>query len=449
MLALFFRPYFRLTGRTAIYYGPKLPHTPFFMTLVAVIDVETTGLNPYRHHRIIEIAALSVSLDGTVVREFVTLINPDRDIGPTRIHGITSGEVLAAPRFEEIAGGLLHALEGCVAIAGHNVRFDHSFLGAEFGRLGYSFPAGPLLCTMHLAGGGSLSGACSDYGVAFEGEAHSARVDAFATSQLLVSLLNDAPNLSAEILNWSPIDWPDVPRMAARLLPRRDSRQHQATKPTYIQALLNRVLPDLPPAEALSATLSYTALLDRILQDRCVDEEEANALIELAARWKLSPKQIQTINQDYLLRLGEAALADGVVTDAERRDLRQVASLLGLDSQDLDHTLAIARQRVNEERYRASQAASPLRRDDFAGERVCFTGECECRLNGEAITRRMAAELATRLGLIVDESVTKKLDMLVVADPYTQSGKARKARRYGIRILHERVFWRLLGLEIE
>ena len=51
------------------------------MTSIAVIDVETTGLNPYRHDRVVEMAALAVRLDGTVVRELVTLVNPERDMG--------------------------------------------------------------------------------------------------------------------------------------------------------------------------------------------------------------------------------------------------------------------------------------------------------------------------------------------------------------------------------
>lgn len=60
----------------------------------------------------------------------------------------------------------------------------------------------------------------------------------------------------------------------------------------------------------------------------------------------------------------------------------------------------------------------------------------------------MAAELATRAGLEVVESVTKKLGVLVVADPQSQSGKARKARQYGIRILHEPVFWKLIEVDV-
>jgi DNA polymerase-3 subunit epsilon len=83
------------------------------------------------------------------------------------------------------------------------------------------------------------------------------------------------------------------------------------------------------------------------------------------------------------------------------------------------------------------------------GNQVCFTGECLCCYDGVSITREVATRLAEDHGLIVCESVTKKLDILVVADPLSQSGKAQKARKYGIRIIQENVFWESLGVEVE
>jgi DNA polymerase-3 subunit epsilon len=124
------------------------------MPYLAGIDVETTGLNPYRHDRVIELAALITGLNGETIREFVTLINPERDIGPTSIHGLTQSDIILAPRFAEIAGPFLDMLDGCVLLAGHNIRFDHSFLSAEFERLGSTLPNGTTMCTMTLAGGG-------------------------------------------------------------------------------------------------------------------------------------------------------------------------------------------------------------------------------------------------------------------------------------------------------
>src|SRR6266513_4842352 len=95
---------------------------------IAVIDVETTGLFAFRHDRVVEIAAVVVQLDGHIEQEFVSLVNPARDIGPSSIHGLTSEDVLHAPRFEEIAALFLNALRGTVALAAHNVRFDSKFL---------------------------------------------------------------------------------------------------------------------------------------------------------------------------------------------------------------------------------------------------------------------------------------------------------------------------------
>jgi DNA polymerase-3 subunit epsilon len=62
------------------------------------------------------------------------------------------------------------------------------------------------------------------------------------------------------------------------------------------------------------------------------------------------------------------------------------------------------------------------------------------------VTRPVAEQLAAQAGLIVASSVTKKLDLLVAADPKTLSTKGRKAREYGIRIVAEPAFWRMLGV---
>jgi DNA polymerase-3 subunit epsilon len=138
-------------------------------------------------------------LDGESTREFATLLNPERDIGPTSIHGLTASDILSAPRFVEVAGTLIDALDGCVALAGHNIRFDYSFLSAEFGRIGHAFPNCPTLCTMRLAGGGTLTSCCDDYGIVFQGNKHAALYDARAAAKLLAALLRDAPSTTVLI----------------------------------------------------------------------------------------------------------------------------------------------------------------------------------------------------------------------------------------------------------
>lgn len=66
-----------------------------------------------------------------------------------------------------------------------------------------------------------------------------------------------------------------------------------------------------------------------------------------------------------------------------------------------------------------------------------------------AATREQTHEFARGAGLVALDSVTKKLDVLVVADPQSASGKAKKARSYGTRIIAEAVFWQLIGVPVD
>ena len=51
-------------------------------------------------------------------------------------------------------------------------------------------------------------------------------------------------------------------------------------------------------------------------------------------------------------------------------------------------------------------------------------------------------------GMVPTKSVTKKLDVLVAADPHSMSGKAKKARDYGTRIIAERELWHILDIPV-
>ncbi|MEO3873755.1 exonuclease domain-containing protein [Nonomuraea sp. B12E4] len=46
----------------------------------AVIDTETTGLRPAWHDRIIEMGVVHLDAYGEITREWVTLVNPGRDL---------------------------------------------------------------------------------------------------------------------------------------------------------------------------------------------------------------------------------------------------------------------------------------------------------------------------------------------------------------------------------
>ena len=414
---------------------------------IAVIDVETTGLFPFRHDRVVEVAAVIVRADGRIEREFVSLVNPARDIGPSSIHGLTSEDILHAPQFAEIAALLLDVLSGTVAIAAHNVRFDRQFLEREFSRLGYQLPDCFSICTMQLAGGGKLTDCCRDYGISPEGEAHYALADARNAARLLACLLSDQPRMVQKLHQLTPIQWPTVPTIGKQPVTRDESRRRQTELPTFLQRLLGRMHDHGLPVATEGAVMDYLALLDRVLEDRHVDDSEADALVETAARWGLSGDQIELAHRDYLNQLAIAAVADGIITDAERRALKLVARLLGQEKRDLDEILRETAAKVSE--THRDPAPAPAAEASLLGMRVCFTGELQCQHGGQMISRELAEELATKAGLVVVDSVTKKLDLLVLADPHSQSGKAKKARQNSIRIMHEPVFWKAIGVKVE
>jgi DNA polymerase-3 subunit epsilon len=89
--------------------------------------------------------------DFRVTSRWSTLVNPGTSI-PAEIQaltGITREMVMAAPRFEDLAGELHDRLAGRLFIA-HNVRFDYGFLRREFLRAGLRFNA-RTLCSVRLS----------------------------------------------------------------------------------------------------------------------------------------------------------------------------------------------------------------------------------------------------------------------------------------------------------
>lgn len=414
---------------------------------IAVIDVETTGLFPRRNDRVLEVAAVIVEADGSMHREFCTLVNPSRDIGPSRIHGLTCEDVIHAPEFAQIAGLLIETLDGAVAIAAHNARFDQGFLASEFTRAGLVFPECRWLCTMQLAGGGSLAECAAEFGVSSDFEAHSALADARVAAELLIRLLADDSLLARQLRNLPPISWPVVGASTKRPVTRNEARRRRAEPPTYLQRILAKAGDRLVPCTDDAALLAYSAILTRAMEDRQVDDTDAEALCEVASDWGLDRNQVIACHREYLLQLAAAALADGIISDSERRDILLASRLLGECAGSIDNMLDEAAAIV--EAAGAGVEKSIGAENSLVGRSVCFTGELQCLYHGEPISRKQAESLAEKAGLFVAGSVTKKLDLLVVADPLTQSGKAAKARRYGVRILHEPVFWRAIGIPIE
>jgi DNA polymerase-3 subunit epsilon len=410
---------------------------------IAVLDVETTGLSPWRHDRIVEIGIVVMDADGTIETEYETLVNPTRDIGPSYIHQICSADVMQAPTFADVAGDVLKMLSACTIIAGHNVSFDRNFLVREYDRLGFTLPDFPLLCTCRLFGRASLQSCCDELGLSFNGMPHRALVDAQLTASLVKLLCSDDPSL-LETHRIPNVSWPRVPPLRTPCFTRVHAERTSAEPPKFLQRLSSNIHHDTE-AEAPNV-LDYMVLIDRILEDRVIDQIEEDVLVDAVTNWGLSSAQLATAHANYIHNLAVSALADGIVSDTERRDLHLVARLLGLDESTIDSILESAASQLSAARRVPRNVVADA---DLVGKSVCFTGQLSATIGGKPISRDLAETLAKDAGLRIASNVTRKLDLLVVADPNTQSGKAKKARTYGTRILSDAVFWRMAGIAVD
>jgi DNA polymerase III subunit epsilon len=428
----------------------QLGVTPF-----AVVDVETTGFSPRLHDRMIEVAVVRMAANGTIEDEYLTLLNPQRDIGATQVHGLTAADVCQAPTFVEVVGDVATRLDGAILV-GHNLRFDLAFLIAECARAGYPLPAIPGLCTLRLAyllapglASRKLASCCASAGIRLDG-AHSALADARATARLLLAYLQDgrARGLdSLEAFGCQPLSLPSRPWCQATASGRCLRREQAATirqeRTTYLARLVDR----LDTTGVVSAEVAvYLDLLDRALEDRRITELEADALLAIAQEWGLSRQQVTDVHRQYLRALAQAAWADGEISSAERRDLQAVCALLGVQPPVLASLLAGPMPAPTD--HPAAPQQQPTA-SQLAGQTVCFTGALSGQLDGQPITRDQAEQLAAAAGLTVAPRVTKTLDLLVLADPDSLSSKARKARQYGTRIMAEAVFWQTIGISVQ
>jgi DNA polymerase III epsilon subunit family exonuclease len=181
--------------------------TPIQSLPLAVVDCETTGLDP-RRDRIVSIAALCIDGARTMPRACLdTLVDPGVPIPPraTRVHGITDAMVADAPAFSIVARQLQPMLRG-VALIGHAVAFDHAILVRESQRAGIPWREAPSVCTRELAAALlpsdadiELTALAARLGVPVLGR-HTALGDARATAQIFTELTRLATRSGATTL---------------------------------------------------------------------------------------------------------------------------------------------------------------------------------------------------------------------------------------------------------
>jgi DNA polymerase-3 subunit epsilon len=97
------------------------------------LDTETTGLEPSKGHRVIEIGCIEMINRRFTGNNFHIYINPEREIesGAAQVHGITNSFLADKPTFADIINEFKEYIDGAQLII-HNATFDVGFLNHEF-----------------------------------------------------------------------------------------------------------------------------------------------------------------------------------------------------------------------------------------------------------------------------------------------------------------------------
>jgi DNA polymerase-3 subunit epsilon len=174
--------------------------TDWRSTMFAVVDVETTGLDPARHEvlsiGIVDVVDGRVRVSSSFYREVRPATPPTADT--VVIHGIRPSDANRGLDPAAVGEEVVHRLAGRVVVA-HVARIERGFLSPWLEPLGWSFPRRvvdtDVLTRVHLVRRGrpalqehvGLGAAASLFGLP-EQRRHHALGDALTTAQLLLAL---------------------------------------------------------------------------------------------------------------------------------------------------------------------------------------------------------------------------------------------------------------------
>jgi DNA polymerase III epsilon subunit family exonuclease len=171
---------------------------------LAVVDVETTGLNS-KVDRVIEIGIIFMR-QGEVVESWGQLFDPGIPIPEdvVKLTGITQDDVNGKPSFDSLAADIRTRLEGKVLVA-YNLSFDRGFIQSEFERSGISWADGPALDPLVFArefikqGSKRLGVVAERLGIELV-EAHRATFDAEVAGRILYAFRDKLPERLEDLI---------------------------------------------------------------------------------------------------------------------------------------------------------------------------------------------------------------------------------------------------------
>lgn len=163
-----------------------------------VLDTETTGLDPLRGDRLVEIGCVEMVNHMPTGQTFHVYINPERDMPQEAfaVHGLSAEFLADKPLFAAVVEEFL-AFIGEAPLVIHNASFDIGFINAELDRLSRSsIPRDRLVDTLTLARrkhpgvSNRLDDLCSRYAIDNSRRTkHGALLDAELLAEVYIDLI--------------------------------------------------------------------------------------------------------------------------------------------------------------------------------------------------------------------------------------------------------------------
>ena len=285
-------------------------------TEFTALDVKTTGLHS---GRVLEVAAIRFRGDGTFLGEFATVVAADAS--RRNPHRITAAELADAPGLGDILSPVFDLCRGAVVVAPDLASVEG--LLTEISQLGVRVPRLPGISLKDTAQAVlplpnyRLATIARAFGIEdFPG--YLAEPAARACAQAMIALVGTHGLRFAQ-----PVRFPELPRYASQAAALR--RSAAGAEKGWMAEAVDRVsaADDGPVAQA------YLDLLAEAVGDQFLTDEEVWGLADLAAEAGMAAAEVQRIHTGFVAELRRIAEADGVVTSAEYRELRQVADALG------------------------------------------------------------------------------------------------------------------------
>jgi len=115
---------------------PDSPLLPAVLMREIVLDTETTGLDPLRGDRLVEIGCVEIFNRMPTGQIFHRHINPQRDMPAEAfaVHGLSSEFLANKPLFDEVVEDFLEFIADAPLVI-HNASFDVGFINAELDRV--------------------------------------------------------------------------------------------------------------------------------------------------------------------------------------------------------------------------------------------------------------------------------------------------------------------------